>query len=153
MRSGRSMPPRRSAWTAAGRPAGCGSSMSSAARCSTPRFSPLGRWNAVPVAGTQDQLRAAFLRWGLPRSIRVDNGTPWGSAGDLPTDLALWLIGLGVEMIWNPPRRPQANGVVERSQGTGKRWAEPATCRDVTELQGRLDEQDEIQRRDYPSVG
>jgi hypothetical protein len=56
-------------------------------------------------------------------------------------------------MIWNPPRCPQANGVVERSQGTGKRWAEPATCRDAAELQGRLDEQDEIQRRDYPSIG
>ena len=39
--------------------------------------------------------------------------------------LALWLIGLGIEVIWNPPRCPQANGVVERSQGTGKRWAEP----------------------------
>jgi transposase InsO family protein len=98
-------------------------------------------------------LRAAFLRWGLPRAIRVDNGSPWGSTGDLPTDLALWLIGLGVEVIWNPPRCPQANGVVERSQGTGKRWAEPATCRDAAELQRRLDEQDEIQRRWYPSIG
>lgn len=107
----------------------------------------------MPASGTQEQLRAAFLRWGRPQAIRVDNGSPWGSAGDLPTDLALWLIGLGVEMIWNPPRCPQANGVVERSQGTGKRWAEPATCRDATELQERLDEQDEIQRRDYPSFG
>src|SRR5271157_1101411 len=31
----------------------------------------------------------------MPARIRVDNGTPWGSAGDLPTDLALWLFGLG----------------------------------------------------------
>jgi transposase InsO family protein len=106
----------------------------------------------VPASGSQEQLRAAFLRWGTPRGIRVDNGAPWGSAGDLPTDLALWLIGLGIEVIWNPPRRPQANGVVERSQGTGKRWAEPQTCRDAAELQGRLDEQDEIQRGRYPSV-
>ena len=49
-------------------------------------------------------------------------------AGDLPTDLALWLIGLGVGVDWNPPRRPQDNGVVERSQGTAKRWAEPGAC-------------------------
>jgi hypothetical protein len=107
----------------------------------------------VPAAATQDQLRLAFCRWGLPRAIRVDNGTPWGSAGDFPTDLALWLIGLGVEMIWNPPRCPQANGVVERSQGTGKRWAEPATCVDAAELQRRVDEQDGIQREVYPSIG
>jgi transposase InsO family protein len=84
--------------------------------------------------------------------VRVDNGAPWGSAGDLPTDLALWLFGLGVEVIWNPPRRPQDNGVVERSQGTGKRWAEPHTCRDADELQRRLDDLDAIQRQEYPSI-
>ncbi len=113
---------------------------------------PLGRWNSVPAGATQEQLRRAFARWGLPRCVRVDNGWPWGSAGDLPTDLALWLIGLGIEVIWNPPRRPQANGVVEHSQGTGKRWAEPETCRDMAELQRRLQEQDHIQRALYPSI-
>jgi hypothetical protein len=66
--------------------------------------------------------------------------------------LALWLIGLGVGMIWNPPRRPQDNGVVERSQGTGKRWGEPHTCCDFNELQQRLDEMDRIQREVYPSI-
>jgi hypothetical protein len=84
--------------------------------------------------------------------MRVDNGAPWGSAGDLPTDLALWLIGLGVAVDWNPPRRPQDNGVVERSQGTAKRWAEPSACADVAELQRRLEEMDDVQRREYPSV-
>lgn len=92
------------------------------------------------------------MRWGLPQHFRVDNGCPWGSAGDLPPQLALWLIGLDVEMIWNPPRRPQDNGVVERSQGTGRRWAEPATCRNVSELQERLLEMDRIQREEYPSL-
>lgn len=106
----------------------------------------------MPVAAAQDSLRRVFARWGLPRHIRVDNGSPWGSTGELPTDLALWLIGLGIEMIWNPPRRPQANGVIERSQGTGKRWAEPQTCGDVAELQARVDEQDRIQRELYPSI-
>jgi hypothetical protein len=95
-------------------------------------------------------LREAFARWGLPRRVRVDNGAPWGSTGELPTALALWLIGSGVEVIWNPPRCPQANGVVERSQGTGKRWAEPGTCRDDAELRRRLEEQDHIQRALYP---
>src|SRR5262249_31202177 len=49
-------------------------------------------------------------------------------------------------------RCPQANGVVERSQGTGKRWAEPETCCDMAELQRRLQEQDHIQRTLYPSI-
>lgn len=100
----------------------------------------------------QEALRQVFSRWGRPEHFRVDNGTPWGSAGDWPTDLALWLIGLGIGMIWNPPRRPQDNGVVERSQGTGKRWGEPSTCRDPQELQERLDNMDHIQRELYPSI-
>jgi hypothetical protein len=62
------------------------------------------------------------------------------------------LIGLGVDMIWNPARRPQDNGVVERSQGTGKRWGEPETCQDPEELQRRLHEMDRIQREVYPSI-
>jgi len=78
---------------------------------------------------------------------------PWGSAGgDLPPDLALWPIGLGVGVVWNPPRRPQANGVVERSQGTAKRWAEPQACSSPEELQGRLEEMDGIQRQEYPCL-
>jgi transposase InsO family protein len=98
----------------------------------------------------QNCLRDWFAKWGQPAALRVDNGTPWGSKGDLPTDLALWLIGLGIEMIWNPPRQPQKNGVIERSQGTGKRWAEPSTCRTPEELQIRLNELDAIHREEYP---
>ncbi len=97
-------------------------------------------------------MRKAFARWGRPGRFRVDNGTPWGSSGDLPPDLALWLIGLRVEVVWNPARQPEKNGVVERSQGTGKRWAEPGTCASAEELQERLTEADTIQRDEYPSV-
>lgn len=122
------------------------------ARSSGPWFSPRCDWAAVPAADTQVQLRRAFARWGRPERFRVDNGVPWGSAGDLPTDLALWLIGLGLGVDWNPPRRPQDNGVVERSQGTAKRWAEPGACATAAELQRRLEEMDGIQRQEYPSV-
>lgn len=104
----------------------------------------------MSVAWVREQLRDAFAWWGLPGLVRVDNGYPWGSKGDLPTDLALWLIGLGVPVWWNDPRRPQQNGVVERSQGTSKRWGEPGTAADARQLQGRLDRLDELQRSKYP---
>jgi hypothetical protein len=85
--------------------------------------------------------------------VRVDNGSPWGSPrGDLPSELALWLIGLGIDVIWNEARKPQQNGVVERSQGTGKRWAEPGSCANATELQSRIDVMDKIQRDEYPAI-
>jgi hypothetical protein len=96
------------------------------------------------------QLRLAWVRWGLPGRFRVDNGWPWGSRNEFPTDLSLWLIGMGVGMHWNNPRRPQENGVVERSQGTSARWCEPWTCRTPAELQARLERMDRLHREFYP---
>jgi hypothetical protein len=138
------------AWAAARVSPGCGWWTSTVAPSWAPPFSPHYYWGHVPTTDVQRSLRAAFARWGLPRRLRVDNGKPWGSWSDLPPALALWLIGLGIELVWNDPRRPQQNGVVERSQGTGKRWAEPGACATVEQLQGRLDEDDRLQRERYP---
>jgi hypothetical protein len=107
----------------------------------------------VPAQESQRILRHLFAQWGRPRCLRVDNGTPWGSWSDLPTDLALWVIGLGLDMHWNHPRRPQENGVIERSQGTGKNWAEPFACDSVAQVQVNIDDMDRIQREVYPVVG
>jgi hypothetical protein len=82
--------------------------------------------------------------------LRVDNGTPWGATDGLPTALVLWLAGLGVAVAHNRAGRPQENGVVERSQGTGKNWAEPGQCERPEELQRRVDEADARQRESYP---
>jgi hypothetical protein len=98
-------------------------------------------------------LREAFARWGRPARPRFDNGQPWGSKGDLPTPLGLWLMGLAVAPVSNPPRRPKANAVVERSQGVGQRWADPATCADAAALQAAADAMDEHQRTGFPEPG
>src|SRR5438132_5785588 len=81
--------------------------MNAAERPCGPRFSPLGTWARVPAQAVQEQLRLAFGHWGLPGRFRVDNGWPWGSHGDFPTELSLWLIGLGLGIHWNNPRSPQ----------------------------------------------
>ena len=65
--------------------------------------------------------------WGLLGQLRIDNGMPWGSQGDLPTDLACGLAGLGLGLVINPPRRPQNNGVIERYQGHARRHLYPGT--------------------------
>jgi hypothetical protein len=75
---------------------------------------------------------------------------PWGSWGDFPTDLSLWVLGLGVEVHWNNRCSPQENGVVERSQGTSNRWCEPWTCDSPADLQARLDRMDGLYRETYP---
>jgi hypothetical protein len=116
------------------------------------QFSPLAYWNAVSAAEVQAVLRQVFRRWGRPRCLRLDNGVPWGAMFDMPSELALWLLGLDIGITFNPPRRPQDNGVIERSQGTGKRWAEPGACANAKELQRRLQDMDVIQREEYPSL-
>jgi transposase InsO family protein len=99
---------------------GCESRTSAAARSSGPRFSPLGAFTQIPATAVRDQLRLALTQWGLPARFRVDNGAPWGSWGDFPTALALWVIGLGVGMHWNRPRTPEQNGKLERWHGSLK---------------------------------
>jgi transposase len=108
------------------------------------------RWEHVGRHLIQNGMRQVFARWGLPGRLRVDNGYPWGSLGEFPSEMALWLIGLGIEVVWIPPACPQQNGVVERSQGIGQNWAEPQTCSDALELQQRCDKLDRRQREHYP---
>jgi hypothetical protein len=42
----------------------------------------------------------------------------------------LWLIGLAVGPIWNPPGQPTRNPKVERSNGLTQQWGELHTCTD-----------------------
>ena len=97
------------------------------------------RWENVARQDIQNAMREVFGVWGLPLEIRVDNGYPWGSSGDFPPEMALWLIGLGITVVWIAPACPQQNGVVERSQAIGQNWLEPQTCDDAAELQRRGD--------------
>ena len=126
--------------------------MSARAPCCRRSFFPSGHFTQVPVEEVQQHLRTLFSRWGRPLCLRVDNGAPWGSWSDLPTALALWLIGLGIEMHWNTPCRPQENGVVERSQALASAWAEPERCHSVRQFQLRLHREDRLQREVYPSI-
>jgi hypothetical protein len=88
--------------------------------------------------------------------LRTGQRVSWLRIVDECSGAVLWTFvfppGRLVDVDWNPPRRPQDNGVVERSQGTAKRWAEPGACATVAELQRRMEEMDGIQRQEYPSI-
>jgi hypothetical protein len=96
--------------------------------------------------------RRVFARWGTPDRVRVDNGYPWGTPRDLPSELALWLIGLGVEPIWNPAGRPTCNPKVERCNGLTQQWGELHTCTDCEQAAAVLAEVGRIQREEYPAI-
>lgn len=106
----------------------------------------------MPPRIVQRHLRLVFAEWGLPGTLRVDNGAPWGSWNDLPPVLALWAIGLGVTMHWNDPKCPEQNGVIERSQGLAQTWGEPGQCQTVRQFQNRIRREDRLQREVYPSI-
>jgi hypothetical protein len=100
----------------------------------------------------QEAHRRCFERWGCPQRERVDNGIPWGNSSGLPSELSLWLAGLGVIMHWNDPYCPEQNGVVESTQGTSQRWVEPGKCANIEELRRSLEREDYIQRERYPAI-
>jgi transposase InsO family protein len=77
-------------------------------------LSALPRTDTAPV---QAQLTQAFRRYGLPLRINADNGAPWGSpsaGGRSLSELAIWLIRLGVRVSFSAPYHPQTNGKLER---------------------------------------
>jgi transposase InsO family protein len=66
-------------------------------------------------------LLQAFTRYGLPRRINTDNGTPWAASGMVTlTRLGVWLIRLGIELSHSRPAHPQTNGKDERFHRTFK---------------------------------
>lgn len=82
------------------------------------RFSLLlGALSRTDTASVQAQLIDAFRRYGLPLRINADNGAPWGSpsaGGHSLSELAIWLIRLGVRVSFSAPYHPQTNGKLER---------------------------------------
>jgi hypothetical protein len=67
--------------------------------------------------------------------------------------MALWLAGLGLSLTFNPLRQPRYNGVVEKSNDTIQRWAEPFMAGSVEQWQRDVDAMDCRQRESYPYLG
>jgi transposase InsO family protein len=73
------------------------------------------------IAGVLPVFTEAFETYGLPLSIRCDNGSPFGSrgAGGL-TRLSAWWLKLGIDPHFIRPASPQENGRHERMHRTLK---------------------------------
>ena len=65
------------------------------------------------------QLTSVFRRYGLPRRILTDNGSPWGSdSAHRYTPLVAWLMRLGIGVTHARPYHPQTQGKEERFHRT-----------------------------------
>lgn len=64
---------------------------------------------------------SAFSEYGLPATIRSDNGPPFASvAAGGPSKLSVWWLRLGIRVERSTRGRPQENGRQERSHRTLK---------------------------------
>jgi putative transposase len=67
------------------------------------------------VALCREAFTRIFREHGLPRAIRMDNGTPFGSSGAWGlTRLSAWWIKLGIRVEFIEPGRPDQNGAHEQ---------------------------------------
>jgi transposase InsO family protein len=68
-------------------------------------------------ATVKHHLTAVFRRYGLPDRLLMDNGSPWGSAGEREqshTPLTVWFLQLGIAISHGQPYHPQTQGKDER---------------------------------------
>lgn len=66
----------------------------------------------------QTALRLGFTEYGLPKRIQVDHASVFydnNSKSPFPTQLHLWLLGLGIELFYSRVHRPTDQAHVERS--------------------------------------
>ena len=67
----------------------------------------------------QERLTAIFRRYGLPNTMLMDNGSPWGHDQDHPyTPFTVWLLRLGIGVSHGRPYHPQTQGKDERFHRT-----------------------------------
>jgi transposase InsO family protein len=60
-------------------------------------------------------LTVMFRRYGMPFSMLMDNGSPWGDRADQPfTVFTVWLMRLGIRVTHGRPYHPQTQGKDER---------------------------------------
>lgn len=89
-------------------------------------------------------LRRAFLQCGLPRRISLDHDAAFfqnTSTSPFPMPMHLWLVALGIEVVFIRPRRPTDHAIVERHHQTIENQAlKGAVCSSTELLWQRMDE-------------
>lgn len=86
-------------------------------------------------------LTETFRLYGLPNSMIMDNGPPWGGEPAFPyTVLTMWLIRLNVGVSHSRPYHPQTMGKDERFHGTlNRELLHARQWRDLPELEGAFE--------------
>lgn len=99
----------------------------------------------------------AFRDFGLPRSIRTDNGTPFASASAIfgLSKLSVWWLRLGIGIERIQPGQPQQNGRHERMHLTLKKETTKPAANNFLQQQEKFDRFIECynQERPHQAIG
>lgn len=101
-------------------------------------------------------LRRIFRRYGLPKVIRVDNGSPFGGVGPLGLSrLSVWWRQLGIQVEFSRPAHPQDNAAHEQMHGVYQKEVAAHPARRLRTQQQRSDRwrQEYNQRRPHDALG
>ena len=100
----------------------------------------------------QNRLVPVFERYGLPETILVDNGSPWGNTAEHQwTPLGVWLARLGIRVVHSRPFHPQTLGKDERFHRTlNVELLQGQRFRDLTHSQAAFDRFRHIYNHERP---
>jgi transposase-like protein len=114
-----------------------------------------GRYRKLQWQELRQVIRSAAARWEtLPDALQTDNevclaGLP---TDPLPSQLTLWLCGLGVPHAFSRPGRPTDQAQIERTHRTLDNLTGMLDgLADLSSLQARLDAERELYNRLFPS--
>jgi transposase InsO family protein len=107
------------------------------------------------LADYQLSLRRAFLTYGLPNALTLDHGTVFydtTTPSPFPTRLHLWLLALGVQVLFTRKRCPTDHAIIERTHQTMTAQALLGqTYPSHTALWASLDERREVLNHHLPN--
>jgi len=86
------------------------------------------------------EFKEVFRKYGLPKQIHTDNGSPFGSVSSIQrfTKLSYWFIDLGIMPVFSDPAHPEQNGRHERMHRDLKASCASPSAQDMKSQQRKL---------------
>lgn len=102
-------------------------------------FTAKGHYNETFKAA-KAEFTKVFRKYGIPRQLHTDNGSPFGSVRAIQrfTRLSYWFIELGITPVFSDPGHPEQNGRHERMHRDLKADCAKPSAYDLKAQQRRL---------------
>ena len=92
------------------------------------------------LKSSKAEFTKVFRKYGIPKQIHTDNGSPFGSVRAIQrfTQLSYWFIEIGIMPVFSDPAHPEQNGRHERMHRDLKAACAKPSAQDLKAQQRRL---------------